>query len=131
MLICQECGKPYYRKPSMRMKSKYCSRVCHNKVAGKAKKPAISARMLGVNNHKWKGDNVGYSALHAWVSRRLGRIKECSHCGNENNIQWASVSHKAKRDLNDYIPLCMKCHAAYDDYVNKSWQTRKMTYENL
>ncbi len=30
---------------------------------------------------------------------------------------WASISHHAKRDLNDYIPLCVVCHKKYDKKV--------------
>lgn len=128
MLNCQLCGKPYYRKPSERVKSKHCSRKCHNIVAGRSKKPTLSARMLGAGNHNWKGDNVGYYALHMWISRHLGKAKKCIFCGNEINVQWASISHKAKRDLNDYVSLCGKCHVAYDGYVYKSWITRKINY---
>ena len=69
----------------------------------------------GEKNPFWKGDDVSYHTLHHWIQRWLGKVKECVYCGNENNIQWASISHKAKRDLSDYIPLCAKCHSGYDN----------------
>lgn len=65
-------------------------------------------------NPSWKGDEVSYISLHQWVRRKLGTPGECAYCGKGERIEWASVSHKAKRDLNDYIPLCPKCHRNYD-----------------
>jgi hypothetical protein len=73
--------------------------------------------MVAVEGDKqwlWKGDKVGYFALHHWVNRKLGKPCECVYCGSEKKLQWASVSHKAKRDLNDYISLCVSCHKNYD-----------------
>lgn len=70
---------------------------------------------FGSENVMWKGNNVGYHALHHWVNRILGKIHECVYCGeDQKRIGWASISHHAKRDLNDYIPLCMACHKKYD-----------------
>ena len=44
-----------------------------------------------------------------------GTPKECVYCGEvEKRLEWASISHKAKRDLNDYITLCVPCHRNYD-----------------
>ncbi len=84
--------------------------------------------MANEKHGNWKGDSVGYNALHTWVSRKLGKEKECSYCGEDfrfKKIEWASISHKAKRDLTDYIPLCTSCHAGYDGYVRKGWETRR------
>lgn len=72
---------------------------------------------IGDRNINWKGDRVTYSPLHKWVRRCLGNLKECVYCGNTGEtgkIELASISHKAKRDLTDYIPLCVKCHREYD-----------------
>lgn len=74
-------------------------------------------QIMGDKNHIWKGDEVSYTALHAWVRRHLGKACECTKCGKnkeESKIEWASVSHHAKRDLSDYISLCVTCHRKYD-----------------
>ena len=63
---------------------------------------------------RWVGDKADYDTVHSWVRRHLGRVKECVYCGDEGKIQWASISHHAKRDLDDYIPLCVACHSKYD-----------------
>ena len=99
----------------------------------KGNSPAWNKGLLGFGSGEkhgnWKGDNVGYPALHIWVKRHLGKPRECVYCWESiKPIQWASVSHGAKRDLEDYISLCISCHANYDDYVNKSWITRRQKY---
>lgn len=63
----------------------------------------------------WKGDEVGYHALHAWVARKLGKPKTCEHCEIEGKrMVWANKSHEYKRDLTDWLRLCSKCHHKYD-----------------
>jgi len=65
----------------------------------------------------WKGDNVGYSGLHAWVRKHKGKPQECVYCGKESwisKLEWANIDHKYKRDLDDFIPLCTECHRNYD-----------------
>lgn len=76
---------------------------------------------LGENNKRWKGDDVGYLALHSWVRRRLG---EPSFCFLENftcrgRLEWANIDHKYKRDLNDFIPLCRVHHYKFDHQKNE------------
>jgi hypothetical protein len=75
---------------------------------------------LGDKNNKWKGENVGYYALHGWVYRRLGQPKKCKSCGiKSGRIEWANKSHQYKRDIKDWISLCKKCHGKYDS--GKNW----------
>lgn len=64
----------------------------------------------------WKGDLVGYSALHDWVSRRLGNPKKCDICKTTDNVrfQWSNISRLYKRDLLDWRRLCLKCHRRSD-----------------
>ena len=68
----------------------------------------------GEENGMWKGDKVGYYALHDWISRKLGKAVICKKCGYQGNCHWANKSHEYKRDLNDWISLCPKCHKGYD-----------------
>lgn len=69
----------------------------------------------GKNNKMWKGNNVGYRALHDWVRKWKGKPKECENCGNNmKRLSWANIDHKYTRDLNKYIALCDKCHWYYD-----------------
>ena len=71
---------------------------------------------FGVNNHQWRGDNVKYSGLHAWVEKELGKPNKCEHCKTEEvrRYNWANVSRKYKRIKSDWIRLCIPCHKKYD-----------------
>lgn len=70
------------------------------------------------NNPSWRGDKVGYSAIHSWIYRKLGKPSVCENCLRANLsgkfIHWANISHEYKRDVNDWIRLCAKCHNDYD-----------------
>ena len=90
--------------------------------------------MQGLKEEKsgsWKGDKVGYSGLHKWIRRQLGKVNTCEHCGKQGeyifywkqgklekrwDIQYANKSGEYKRDFNDWIYLCAKCHAKYDGW---------------
>lgn len=73
--------------------------------------------MVGEDNPKWKGDEVGYVPLHQWVTRHKGAPKKCEVCSIEREdkvYDWANIDHEYKRDLNDYFRVCRPCHRAYD-----------------
>ena len=79
----------------------------------------------GHKPHNWKGDEVCYKgnvALHSWIKRQLGFPNKCEHCGFESDshhkIHWANKSHEYKRDVLDWIRLCVPCHKKYDlDFI--------------
>ena len=79
----------------------------------------------GEASPSWKGDNVGYHALHDWVKKHLGRPKYCEFCKSTvaKTYEWANKSGQYKRDLSDWYRLCRKCHSAYDNMPT----TRKAT----
>ena len=74
-------------------------------------------------HNQWKGNDAKYCSIHSWIIRKLGSPKKCSLCGfiSENNRQfhWANIDHKYKRDLKDWIRLCVKCHKKYDRENNQ------------
>ena len=96
----------------------------HNEKNRKAhlgvKNSQISVAQTGVKNHQWK-DDVGYHSLHAWVKRWKGKPNLCDMCkiigkfnGRKWSIHWANKSGEYKRDLEDWVGLCAKCHHQYD-----------------
>lgn len=130
---CIECKIYFFvRNNKKGIKRKYCSLKCYrinekgkhwSKATEIKKGQRISIKTefssqttLRENNINWKGDNVGYIALHAWVYRQLGEARnwDCVYCGSEDNAEWANVSREYKRELDDWIPLCRKCHFRYD-----------------
>ncbi|MDA2921701.1 NUMOD3 domain-containing DNA-binding protein [Patescibacteria group bacterium AH-259-L07] len=78
----------------------------------------LSISKTDENHPLWKGDNVGYSALHHWINNKLGRPTKCEHCKTDGltgrKIHWANKSHEYLRDLKDWIRLCKACHIRYD-----------------
>lgn len=104
---CIVCGKSYREQPNK--KNLHCSVAC---------------REITI------GDDIGYGGLHDWVRRILGRPKMCEMCGfysdNPKLLNWANKTGDYKRDVNDWIRLCRKCHHRYDDISNKGWATRRI-----
>lgn len=78
------------------------------------------------NNPNWKGDNVGYSGVHHWMTRHHGKPKLCEHCGTTEakRYEWANISGQYKRRRDDFLRLCKKCHNDYDG-VN-AWQNKAL-----
>lgn len=67
------------------------------------------------NHYLYKGDNACYISLHGWVRRHKGAPLTCEHCGTtQGKFQWANKSHEYKRDLTDWISLCIPCHRKHD-----------------
>src|SRR3990167_1843494 len=86
---------------------------------------------MGENSYGWKGENVSYVGLHQWLYRELGQSDTCKFCGQTGlkgkKIHWANKSGKYKRELTDWIRLCMSCHWKYDrisEKRNRNFQGR-------
>jgi len=63
----------------------------------------------------WKGDNVGYSALHTWIYRNKTRSNTCEQCYEQNiPTHFANLDYEYTRDVNTWGEMCAKCHNAYD-----------------
>jgi hypothetical protein len=135
--ICK-CGNEFDVRPALVKKGygKFCSMQCSFKWRSKGpakRKPyniikenpksfkkgqtpwnkGVQSNLIPAN---FKGESVGYDALHDWVNRHRGKAVKCEHCGKDHGrIEWANKSHEYKRDLSDWISLCKKCHYAYDE----------------
>lgn len=153
---CAKCGDFFGISPNDRPnkweKRKFCSAKCCNSRPNKGqykdghpghpnshsfkkgskvgeKTRFKSEDVTGEKNPNWKGNTVGYSALHLWVKRWLGKPSKCEHCGKTVKgvgIHWANRTGEYKRDLNDWLRLCSKCHREYDllnNLINK-WKNK-------
>lgn len=99
-------------------------------IAHKGKKMPLSTRsallkaITGENSKVWRGNYVGYRALHNWVEHYLGKPQVCEKCGITNlkhrQYHWANKSRLYKRIITDWIRLCVKCHKAFDRTENQS-----------
>lgn len=67
-------------------------------------------------NIKWKGSDVGYGALHQWISYNYGKPQFCEECKNSSRqvYHWANLSGLYKRDRDDWKRMCVPCHKKYD-----------------
>lgn len=120
--ICPECNVEFYVQPSHIARRTYCSHSCQltgNKLrAGHRPINAFkTGELVGAKNFKWRGDYVGYPALHDWVARALGRPRKCENCGTVEAVryEWANLSGEYRRDTGDWARLCKMCHALIDN----------------
>lgn len=99
---------------------KRIAKMPHTNVAGWNR-----GKKTGITPGNFKGEKVSYSGLHHWVKYHLGSPKEklCVNC-SAGAKEWANISGTYKRDLNDWQPMCVKCHRNMDDVGRKSWVTR-------
>jgi hypothetical protein len=75
--------------------------------------------------HNFKGDDVGYHALHTWIRRKYGLPLKCEHCGGNSHMEWANRSHEYTRNRDDWIALCKRCHIKYDRALGWGVATQK------
>lgn len=75
-----------------------------------ATKQKIREANIGVKSPQWKGNNVSYPALHAWIRKNKIKPKLCECCKIKPPFDIANISGKYKRDINDFRWLCRKCH---------------------
>lgn len=78
----------------------------------------ISKGKLGEKNGLWKGDAVGYQALHTWIRTHWGTPKLCEHCEDTEAkaYDWANVTGIYNRQRKNWKRLCRSCHIKLDRY---------------
>jgi len=73
---------------------------------------------IGIKNPQWKGDDVGYEALHEYIKFRFPKPDHCEFCFKVNkNLDLANISQKYNRDLSDWEWLCRSCHMKKDGRI--------------
>lgn len=77
-------------------------------------KMKISKTKMAEKNPMWKGNKVGYGALHDWIKSRFPKQKLCNICKIKRPMDLANISQKYKRDINDWEWLCRRCHMIKD-----------------
>jgi len=83
-----------------------------------------SLSKIGCKNPQWKGDKVGYKALHEWVRNHYSKPLLCDCCKSRMPYDLANVSDKYNsetynRDLVNWIWLCRSCHMKKDSRAKK------------
>lgn len=80
----------------------------------------ISKSRLGVLNPIWKGNNVGYKALHQWLNRNHPKPDLCEECGVNPPYDLANITGIYDRDLINWKYICRKCHMIIDNRIEKA-----------
>jgi len=79
-----------------------------------------SEQVIGEGNPFWKGDNVGYGALHDYVRSKKAKPILCEDCKTTKyQLDLANISGEYKRDLSDWEYICRKCHMNKDGRMTK------------
>ena len=66
-------------------------------------------------NPSWKGDDVGYNALHNWIAKHFKKSILCEICGLFRKLEWSNKDHKYSRNREDWQYICRSCHRRYDN----------------
>lgn len=70
-------------------------------------------------NSMWKGDEVGYTQLHAWLKKWLPKPKLCENCKKAPPHDLANKTGIYNRDLKNWEWLCRKCHMEKDGRLSR------------
>jgi len=100
--VCVICSKPFFGKRNT-CGSKNCISI------------RISILKKGKLNVQWKGDEVGYNALHKWIRKNKPKPLLCVRCNLRHALDLANISGLYKRDVNDFEWLCRRCHILSDN----------------
>ena len=80
---------------------------------------------------RFQGTPAEYRALHYWVSKQLGKPRECWECGTTDATyyDWSNVSGLYLKDLSDWRRLCRRCHLIADGpRLRGKQKTEPVTY---
>lgn len=119
---CRKCGKFHKHPRGTLGKSLWKDRPHPRGMLGKHisqdQKDKISLANIGNKNKMWKGDDVGFLALHSWIRRHKPKVTLCEKCNEKEPFDLANISGKYKRDINDFEWLCRRCHMVKDGRLN-------------
>lgn len=72
-------------------------------------------QITGENHPHWKGDKVGYTALHNYIRGLFPKPQACMRCKLVNSkLELSNISYEYKRVIEDWEWLCRFCHRKKD-----------------
>lgn len=86
---------------------------------GKLNVGNAARKMRGSKHPNWKGDKVGYTALHSYIHKWLPKPEFCVDCKKVPPLDVANISQKYLRDFSDWEWLCRKCHLTKDGRLER------------
>lgn len=137
----KEFQKSYYTSKKVFGLQKFCGKKCFGESIKGTKHPhseetkkkiglANKNNKTGLENGKLTRfrtvkvsayDKIGginqYRNIHKWVEKQLGKPDKCSNCGKieyGKRIHWANKSKEYRKEISDWVRLCVKCHYEFD-----------------
>ena len=93
--------------------------VYEHKSPSQKTKLKLSLALRGKKSYLWKGDKIGYSAIHLWLKTNFGKANKCENktCeGKSKKYNWAlKKDYRYERRRKNFIRLCCPCHMKYDE----------------
>jgi hypothetical protein len=85
----------------------------------------------GSANGMWRGEKVGYSALHDRIRARTLEPWACPKCARVVKLDLANISGEYKTSLDDWVYLCKRCHRAFDRPNIKITRNKNGTFKTV
>jgi hypothetical protein len=110
----------HHTEASKKKISEHCGRPCTQE-----RKDKIGNANRGDKSGLWKGDNIGYKAVHLWLKVNFGKANRCEAplrlpiqpCSNK--YEWAlKRNKKCERKRENFFMSCTSCHKTYDKIIN-------------
>jgi hypothetical protein len=93
----------------------------HKAIIGTEKTRFKKGELTNEKHPNWKGDKVGYHALHKWIYNHKPKSMFCEKCGKITDILDASsINHTYERDISKWRWLCKRCHKK-EDFPDGRW----------
>lgn len=118
-------------KQKMRKKKSLETRLKMSQKRTEQHKANMSKAKLGELNPIWKGDKVGYNALHVWIKRHLPKPELCQRCNLVKPHDLANMTGKYTRDFENWQYLCRKCHMFSDNRIENLMKANKLYQEKI
>lgn len=88
----------------------------------------LASKNVGERHWNWQKTNPSYRAVHAWLRKTHGNATKCENPNcvyprkdargklmeKPRQYQWANISGRYERDINDFKQLCPSCHKLFD-----------------
>lgn len=125
---CVYCGKVFWKRKTEGAQYWENRKVCSHSCSIKYEYKTGKRNQIGEHNSNWKGDDVKYEGIHAWVKTYFPKTKLCMQCGLKPPRDLANKSGNYSRMLSDWEWLCRKCHMVKDGRLENLIQRNK-TYK--
>lgn len=103
--ICTNCSLKFDKCKSLTNHVRWCLNRMDKK------------NFLGLSGHKnpnWKGEEVGYHAIHDYIKYYIKKPELCECCGLKKPLDLSNINGRYLRISTDWEWLCRKCHFVAD-----------------